>query len=413
MRLNRCHHALFFGGVVIGCATAGQRPTTPPLDLEPTVTIEMEPIKIEAVRGPAGLQVQSFDAEELFEQGGKALSDHHHDEAIGFYQRLIEHFPASQHARPALYNKGLAERDKKDFVAATASFKSLAERYPDHADAKDALFQLGACFAELSNWPTSAEVFARILDRKDLNADDRVEALARRGFAQWNLDDLDGADRIFRQVLAFKQSVEGQERLSTDFFLAFSQYHLGLITHKRFAASPIRLPEKQMDRDLDKKAALLLKAQRSYIETIKYGHPGWASAAGYQVGSLYEQLYDAFMLAPVPTDVTGEVREVYMEELHKKIRILLEKSLRWQRENLLMMERLGSTKSDWAEKSKASYAKILHLLDPAAKLDPAFAPQAAPVPAAPPPPPPTPAPGSSERAAPQTPKPEQPERQIL
>ena len=37
----------------------------------------------------------------------------------------------------------------------------------------------------------------------------------------------------------------------------------------------------------------------------------------------------------------GEARQVYIEELHKKIRVLLEKSLRWQRENLLMIRKDG------------------------------------------------------------------------
>src|SRR4030095_4881891 len=147
---------------------------------------------------------------------------------------------------------------------------------------------------------------------------------------------------------------------------AFTQYNLAQITHERFRRSPIRLPEAQMDRDLEEKAALLLKAQRSYIDTIKYGNPGWASAAGFQVGSLYEELYDAFVAAPVPAELDKEAREVYVEELHKKIRILLEKSLRWYRENLLMVERLG-VRTDWAEKTKLAYAKLVKLLDPAAK----------------------------------------------
>ena len=43
--------------------------------------------------------------------------------------------------------------------------------------------------------------------------------------------------------------------------------------------------------------------------------------------------------------------------------MLLEKSMRWQRENLLMIERLG-VNTDWAEKSKLAYAKLLKLLEP-------------------------------------------------
>ena len=338
---------------------------------------EMEPILIEAKPGEKGIQIESFDAEELFSQGGAALSQNRFDEAIAFYDKVITKFPTSPYARPALYNRGLALRDKKDWPKAIDSFKELAEKYADHADAKDALFQLGACYAETENWPTSGEIFARLLERKDLTADDRIEAIARRAFSQFKLGDLDLAERTFRSVMTFRQQIENQERLATDFFLAFTQYNLAEITHERFRRAPIRLPEAQMGRDLEEKATLLLKAQRGYIDTIKYGNARWASAAGFQVGSLYEELYDSFIAAPVPKQLAGEAREVYVEELHKKIRILLEKSLRWHRENILMVERLG-VDTDWAEKTKVSYAKLLRLLDPAAVKEAAGGPPANP-----------------------------------
>lgn len=367
-------------GILVGIATAAagcaaQRAHAPGAAGEgPTTVLEMEPLRIEAVSGPAGLQIEAYDAQELFEAAGAALSRDQFDDAIRLYDKLLAKFPGSDYARPGLYNRGLAHRDKKDWGAAADSFRALVEKYPDHADAKDAMFQLGACYAELTNWPASAEVFARLLARKDLNADDRLEALARRGFAQLNLSDLDTAEGTFRQALIFYRQIREEERLATDFFLAFTHYHLGLITHERFRRAPIRLPEAQMDRDLEEKARLLLASQRAYIETIKLGHPGWASAAGFQVGSLYEELYDAFVSAPIPATLEGEAREVYVEELQKKIRVLLEKSLRWQRENLLMVERLGVA-TDWAEKSKLAYGKLLRLLDPAL---PAAAPLAPP-----------------------------------
>ena len=323
----------------------------------------MEPIKIEATNAADGLHIDAYDAPELFEHAGKALSDKRLDDAIRLYGKLLKSFPESTYARPALYNLGLAQIDKKDWANAVDSFKTLVEKYPSHADAKDSLFQLGACYAEQGNWPASAEVFARVLDRKDLTADDRIEAIARRGFAQFNLNDLGAAEKTFHAAMTYKQSIEKEERLATDFYLAFSQYHLGQIFHSRFRKVSLRMPETQLDRDLEEKAHLLLTAQRAYIDTIKFGNPAWASAAGFQVGALYEELYDAFLNVPIPPELSGEARGVYQEELQKKIRILLEKSLRWQRENLLMIERLGVT-TDWAAKSKLAYAKLLKMLDP-------------------------------------------------
>jgi tetratricopeptide (TPR) repeat protein len=279
------------------------------------------------------------------------------------YDKLLKNFPDSPYARPSFYNRGLAQIGKQDWAAAIDSFKGLTEKYASHPDAKDSLFQLGACYAEQGNWPASAEVFARALERNDLNADDRIEAMARRGFAQFNLNDLDTAEKTFRAAMSYKQRIENEERLSTDFYLAFSQYHIGQIFHLRFRKAALRLPEAQLDKDLEEKAHLLLTAQRAYIDTIKFGNPAWASAAGFQVGSLYEELYDAFTSVPVPPELTAEARVVYQEELFKKIRILLEKSLKWQRENLLMIERLGVT-TEWADKSRLAYAKLLKLLDP-------------------------------------------------
>lgn len=309
------------------------------------------------------MQIDAYDAPDLFERAGAALSDKRFDEAASLYLKLLKSFPESAYSRASQYNLGLAYIGASNWAAAAEAFKGLIEKYPTHADAKDALFQLGACYAEQKNWPASGEVFARVLERSDLTADDRIEALARRGFAQFNLGDLDTADKTFRAVLNYRHKIENEERLATDFYLAFSQYHLAQISHSRFRAVELRLPEAQMDKDLDEKATLLLQAQRAYIDTIKYGNPAWASAAGFQVGSLYEELYDAFVRAPIPPELQGEARQVYQEELFKKIRILLEKSMRWQRENLLMIERLG-VNTEWAEKSKLAYAKLLKLLDP-------------------------------------------------
>ncbi|HEY4188529.1 MAG TPA: tetratricopeptide repeat protein [Polyangia bacterium] len=377
-----------------GCAhRAPGGPATPATPTSAPVTeLEMEPIKITAVNGPDGVHIESFDAAELFEQGGKALGEKRFDDAIASYDRLLKEFEDGRYTRPALYNAGLAYQGKKDWQGAVARFKTLVDGYPASNDAKDGLFQLGATYAEMTNWPASAEVFARVLERKDLSADDRLEALGRRGFAQVQLHDLDTAERTFRSSVAFFHQIEKEERLDTDFFLALALYHIGEISHERFRAVSLRLPERQMSADLDEKARLLLLSQRQYIDAMKLGNAEWAAASGFQVGSLYEELYDSFIHAPVPPELlpaqAAEKREVYYGELRKKIRVLLEKSVHWYDENLKMMERLG-VHSEWRDKSKLAYAKIQQLLDPSyrAEFQPPEAasatPAAPPVPTAP------------------------------
>jgi len=246
--------------------------------------------------------------------------------------------------------------------------------------------------------------------------------MARRGFAQFQLKDLDTAERTFSSALWYFQSIEKDERLQTDFYLGLCKYHLGQIPHERFRAVPLRLPEKQMGIDMEEKAHLLLTAQRQYIETIKLGNPQWASASGYQIGSLYEEFYDAFIRAPIPPELIGpenqDKREIYYEELRKRIRILLEKSVRTHEQNLLMLERLG-VQNEWRDKSKLAFAKLQKMLDPSFKLE--FVDPATPAPEALPPPPAPAAPAGRPGTPPADQRPDReprprepgPERQIL
>ena len=235
-----------------GCAH-GPAPVTQPA--APVTHLDMEPIHITATKGPEGVEVESYDASDLFDQASKALAEKRYDDAIATYARLQNEFQDERYSRPALYNVGLAYQGKKDWNAALASFRALVDKYPDTGDAKDALFQMGATYAELEDWTSSLGTFAQILTRKDLTSDDRLEALARRGYAQVQMKDLDTAEHTFTSAVVFFHQVEATERLETDFYLALSLYELGEISHDRFRAIPLRLPEAQMDQDLDREGA--------------------------------------------------------------------------------------------------------------------------------------------------------------
>jgi TolA-binding protein len=381
--------AVVLAAVAAGCAGKARQDVNGPQAAK-VEEVQMDPIKLQAVKGPDGVQhVEIYDATELFERAGAALSEKRFDDAISAYERLLKEFPSeTKYTKAALYNQGLAYQGKKDYPTAIAKFQQLDDQFAGTSDAKDAEFQIGASYAEMGNWPTSAALFARILERKDLTADDKIEAMARRGFAQFQLHDYDTSERTFSSVLWYFRSIETEERLQTDFYLGLAKYHLGEIPHEHFRAAPLRLPEKQMAIDMEEKARLLLVAQRQYIETIKLGNPQWASASGYQIGSLYEEFYDAFMHAPIPPELLGDVnqekREVYYEELRKRIRILLQKALRTHEQNLLMLERLG-VQNEWRDKSKLAFANLQRMLDPTYKFE--FADPSAPAPAAAPAPP--------------------------
>ncbi|MCB9644507.1 MAG: hypothetical protein H6728_15650 [Myxococcales bacterium] len=75
-----------------------------------------------------------------------------------------------------------------------------------------------------------------------------------------------------------------------------------------------------MKEDLDDKARNLLRAQRLYLQTIKLRHAEWALAAVYQIGKMYEEMYEAMMKAPIPTELNKEEKAIYVQELRKRLR---------------------------------------------------------------------------------------------
>lgn len=354
-----------------GCGTASPKPTSPQGE---ATRFDMDPVQITASRKNGELQLDAYDAQELFERASSAYAEKRLDEALVNYQTLLRSFAASPQARAAQYNLGLVLQDKRDWAAAAAQFRKFIESHPHDADAKDAYFQLGVSLAEAKQWPESEQVFLQLLGRADLSADDKVEALTRRAVARYNLEDLDTAEYILKDVFLLKRRLEvtNDERLETDYFLALAQLMLAQISHKRSNLVQLRWPETQMQKDLEEKAKQLLEARRRYIEAVRYGNPRIASMAAFQIGTLFQEFYDGVMAVPPPNELggetQGEARSVYREELQAKLRIVLEKALRGHEHNLELFERLG-VETEWVTKSRTAIERLRQLLYPTAPVD--------------------------------------------
>ena len=112
---------------------------------------------------------------------------------------------------------------------------------------------------------------------------------------------------------------------------------------------------------LERKAKWLLDAQKGYLQVIRTGHAYWATAAGYKIGALYERLYDEILKVPSPPDISEEEKEIYREELIKKVSVLLRKSLTAFRKVCKVAKRI-QVENEWVEKSQASMERLLEVL---------------------------------------------------
>ena len=96
-----------------------------------------------------------------------------------------------------------------------------------------------------------------------------------------------------------------------------------------------------MARDFQRKLERLTQAQEAYNDTIRTRHVYWVSAAGYQLGALFEEFYDALMYAPVPTWLDDAQRQTYYESLKVQLRPVVNKAIWVYEKNLETAVRLG------------------------------------------------------------------------
>lgn len=363
--------------VTASCAGTLSRPQTAPPQAGPThpqeTTLRLEPIELMAT--PNG-DVLVSDALSLFDAGGRDLGAKRYGRALSRYDALLGRFPESRLVLPALYNAGLAHEGLRQFNAAAARYLRIVERFGHLHDAIDATFRLGGCYAELANWKRSAEVFGRLAGRKGLGSSERVEAYARQGLALFRQQDYDATRRVLRDGIRLVQSVDAFERLDSDFFAAMLYYYFAAIPHAQFRSAAIR-PGSTLAGDMDEKARLLIVAQGRYIETIRVKNPYWATASGFQIGSLYREFYDALMHTLPDFDAAArdnarqagiavtaakqQLVSAYLEQLHERIRPLLHKAMRVFEKNVVVARRIG-VEGAWIAKSRRQIRELKDLI---------------------------------------------------
>jgi hypothetical protein len=285
----------------------------------------MEPLQILS-QPDQELGLSVFDAAVLFQEGLRLQEAGEHDQALRYYERLLRDFGDSRYYSAAAFNAGRCYEEKGDFEKAVGRYQLILDGLPHSKDWVDAAFRSGGCLILLERHTEAAALYARLLARSDLATADRIDAQVARGEELVAAGELIEAEKAFRASLHLYREHERDEYFDPA-PAARAEFNLAELLTRNFQVAPLRLPEDQLERDLEAKAQSLLEAQNSYLRAMRLGDPTWATASGYRIGRLYVAFYNAMDTAPVPEDLADEEVTTYRQLLRQRLGVLLRKAL--------------------------------------------------------------------------------------
>jgi tetratricopeptide (TPR) repeat protein len=332
--------------------------------------VRVEETRVRATNDASGaLRVETLSPDVLFDEGNAHLREHRCAEAVDRYDLLVSEFPSSRYVSAALYNAGLCLADRQEWEGSTLRYTQLLELRPGSPDEKHARLQLAEGLERLERWDPAEQNAEALLRRDDLQSAERLEALARRARAVLGRGRVEEAARLAREAVSYFRTRTGDEVIHDEQFAAMAAFVLAETVRMRSEALVLPAGTVLEQHDvLDRRAALLLEAQRAYFDAIRMTNPHWAAASGYRIGAMYRAFFDAITQAPVPppprpmTDAQLVLyEESYRNQLRDRVRPLVRHAIRYWELTLTMVERTG-VESEWTARVHADLEATRALL---------------------------------------------------
>ncbi|HWO21949.1 MAG TPA: tetratricopeptide repeat protein [Kofleriaceae bacterium] len=322
--------------------------------------IDLDIIRVQVGTAAPGREAEPtvVAAAELFRQATDAAKDGRHREALATYRRLVAELPESRYAPVSLFNIAAIYDQQGDLSATIAALRELVAAYPSSRESVEGHLYIAALQSEKAQWPDALATLDAVLARTSLTLADRVEAHARRGYVLLELARYDAAETALAAALADWRRAP---RIEDPYYIAMAHYYRGELVHRRFAASPIRLPDDQLAKDLEARRVLAAQAYDRWKESLGYRHAYWATASGYQMSQIFVELWEVTAKAPYPARLSPAQRARYVAEVHERVRIHLEKALEGHRMNVELAKAYG-VETAWSKASEVRATEVLDLL---------------------------------------------------
>lgn len=377
-------YIFFFAIAIAACGGATKKPTTPKAGAIPADDIAVVKKDAAPVTGDGGLvakdprvvdldiiritanqkgvggdaEMTSVASADLFRQANDAAKLGASKEAIGRYRQLVDGFPDSIYAPVALFNIAAIYDGQGDMVATITALRELIQKYPQSRESIEGHLYMAALQAETKHFADAVKTLDEALARTNLTFADRVEAFARKGYAQLELKQYDDADKSLEAAIGDWRRAPN---IDDPYYIAMAYFYRGEIAHRKFTEAPVRLPDDQLISDLEAKRVLAVQAYDRWKDSLGFKHAYWATAAGYNMSQIFVELWEVTVKAPYPTKLAVGERDKYVVEVHERVREHLEKALEGHKMNVELAKAFG-VETSWSRGSEQKAAQILEML---------------------------------------------------
>lgn len=353
--------AIFALLTIAACATAPRPKTT---------LVKLDPMEIKHVQTPSGRTVYVRDFELLYDDAMEHYAAKRYRRAVELFDIMAREFPADERLGATQFNAGLCLLALRDFQPAILRFRETIQRRIGTRDGRDAVFLMAQAHALAGEHQQAAYIYLATLSDPEveriiggkLGLLDRIEATARAGIALRKANKPHKADRQFRSVQRLYQEHRETRLVAESEWVARSYYERGETYRELFATIHFKLPVERMQKELEDKAQLFLKAQNQYFRCVRLHNLKWSVAAGYEIGTLYARLIDDINSAEVPPDLDEHVIAAYKDELWKHTGTLAKKAIVVYRKNIALAKRL-QIGGQWVQRSQRQLDRMQELID--------------------------------------------------
>lgn len=236
-------------------------------------------------------------------------------------------------------------------------------RYLEFDDKPEGQMRAAVAEHHLGRLGGAAARLHSLAERQDAPLALRGEALLQEGVCRIELGERGRGEPLLQKSLDLFAALALQEPVDPA-LPAQAEYWLGEGYRGELRArklDPSGMDDRALSDALEDKARLLLAAQDHYLRCIRRGDGDWATAAGFHIGEMYEELHDQLVSAPPPPGLSEEQRGAYREQLGERIKGLVQKAIRLYEETLSVAERTGA-RGPYLEKTQAALQRMRRLL---------------------------------------------------